>query len=125
MTDDKTPDNVKKLNVRFKEPPKPEEPMLREVSFGGCNHQWFFTENGDGSLSGTMHQVQYLIRQGETEVECGHCHARLDPMFVLKLLAREENKWNEARKRYLDEMKRLDAKSRTKCQHCERMTRIR
>ena len=117
MSDD---DKVKRLGVKFKAPPKEDGPMLRIVHSGGrgdCDHRWTFVD-------GRMRSVQYLIREGETEVECGNCGTRLDPMFVLKRLAHEETKWLEARATYAEEMKRLGERSRTKCQHCGQMTRI-
>lgn len=112
-------DNVRKLGVQFKKPPGEDEPELKLVLFekGQCNHLW--------RIEG-MHtrHAQYLLREGETEVECGLCGTRLDPMFVLKKLAREESQWQRHRQQHIDEMKRLNERSRTKCEHCDRMTRI-
>jgi hypothetical protein len=58
------------------------------------------------------------------EVICGTCKARLNPMHVLRRLANEETQWHFSRRRYVDEMRRLAARSRTKCQHCGQITRI-
>jgi hypothetical protein len=117
-----TDDVVTQLPVRFKEPPGGDDrPMLKVVdSYGGsdgCNHRYFFRD-------GRMEHVTYLLRVGETEVECGNCHVRLDPMFVLKLMAGEETQWLRSRTRYLDEMRRLKERSRTKCMYCGQMTEI-
>lgn len=123
MTEDD--DKVKRLNVRFKKPPAADGPMLRIVDpydRDECNHRFYFVDNG--SRSRRMRNVQYLIRQGETEVECGHCGTRLDPMFVLKVLATEETQWEQTRAVYQEEMKRLESRQRTKCEHCDKMTRI-
>lgn len=113
-------DNIHKLPIKFKSAPT-DETFLKVVDshFGtvGCSHRQYVKD-------GKIRHVRYLLRDGETEVECSQCGTKLDPMFVLKILAREENSWNETRKRYNEEMKRLGERSRTKCQYCERMTRI-
>lgn len=111
---------VKRLGVKFKEPPTEQDQMLklvRKYERGECNHDWFF-------VAGQMREVQYLLREGETEVECGHCGTRLDPMWVLKKLAHKETRWDRTRQSYAEEMKRLSERSRTKCEHCGKMTRI-
>lgn len=113
-------DKVRRLNVRFKVPPSADGPMLKVVDGwdrSTCNHRNYFEGSHPRS-------VQYLIRDGETEVECGQCGTKLDPMFVLRRLAVEETQWHNTRQRYQKEMKRLDERSRTKCQHCEKITRI-
>lgn len=116
MSDD---DKVTRLPVRFKSPPDGEQSLrLVRGKRGECDHRWFF----DGV--GKMRSVSYDIREGETEVECSNCGARLDPMWVLGRLANEESIWLRNRERYADEMKRLAERQSTKCQHCNRMTRI-
>ena len=45
-------------------------------------------------------------------------------MFVLESLMHQESRWMRTREAYQEEMKRLDERSRTKCQHCGQMTRI-
>lgn len=115
-------DNVKTLPVKFKAPPAVDSPMLKVIEgYGsdGCNHRYRW----DDGL-GRMVDATYYLREGETEVECGFCHTRLDPMFVLRLLAREETQWLRTRRAYIDEMKRLNERRRTRCNHCGRMTRI-
>lgn len=120
MSDD---DKVKRLNVRFKKPPEEDAPQLVVVDkFDGCNHMFFY-KSGDGR-PGRMQDVQYLVREGETEVECGNCGTKLDPMFVLQRLANKETQWRRNAEQYQDEMKRLHERTKTKCQHCGGMTRI-
>lgn len=115
MSDD---DKVKKLPVKFKAPPAPDMPMLKVVQWDGkCNHSFHV----DG---GKVRDAHYLIREGETEVECGLCGTRLDPMFVLRRLANEETRWERTRQQYKEEMQRLAERERTKCHHCGKMTRI-
>jgi hypothetical protein len=109
---------VTAIPVKFKDPPSGEGPTLKLVKYGdGCNHMWAF--RGSQKLG-----ASYIIREGETEVECGLCGTRLNPMFVLSRLAGEETRWHQARANYQNEMKRLKDRSRTKCEHCDRMTRI-
>lgn len=55
---------------------------------------------------------------------CRKCGADVAPMFVLEMLMHKESQWNRTREAYQDEMKRLKDRSSTKCQHCQRMTRI-
>lgn len=120
MADD---DKIKPFPVRFKAPPGAEPPFLRVVDYDKkCNHRYHWVDNG--GLSGRMVNATYQLREGETEIECGLCNTRLDPMFVLRIMANEENDWSRSRARYIDEMKRLGERSRTKCEHCNKMTRI-
>ena len=115
MTDDTS--NVTTLGVEWKSPPGDTESMLQIVNGGGCNH--IHQINGGKIVSAT-----YRIRQGETEVECGLCGARVDPMFVLMQVAQKESRWQYSRKMYAQEMERLADRRATKCTHCGRMTRI-
>lgn len=113
-------DNIKALPVKFKNPPSDDPPLLSVVSRGAdrdCDHVHYFADN-------RMVPVTYHIREGETEVECGHCHVRLDPMFVLRRMATKETQWSRAREHYIEEMARLSERSRTKCYHCGKMTEI-
>lgn len=112
-------DKITKLPIKFKAPPSDEGPMLEVVhgSMGACNHSFTF-------VNGKMTNARYIIREGETEVECNLCNKRLDPMFVLRKLAHEETKWHQTRKIYQAEMVRLNERKATKCEHCDRMTRI-
>lgn len=56
--------------------------------------------------------------------KCRHCSGEVSPMFVLEQLMKQESRWNRTRAAYQDEMKRLDERSRTKCQHCGQLTKI-
>lgn len=123
MSDD---DKVKPIGIRFKAPPGADAPMLKMVdkySGGACNHRNHFVDGG-GAFGRQLVDVQYLIRDGETEVECGGCGAKLDPMWVLQLLAHKETQWERTRQRYHEEMQRLAKRSRTTCEHCGKMTAI-
>jgi predicted nucleic acid-binding Zn ribbon protein len=109
MSDDD--DKVKRLPVRFKKPVVEEGRTLQVVHYehDKCRHDL---------------KVTYLIREGETEVECSGCGTKLDPMWVLRKLAAHDSQYYRARERYQEEMKRLNERSRTKCEHCGHMTRI-
>jgi hypothetical protein len=113
-------DKVSRLPVRFKQPPGEEGRTLKIVdtrfSRDECDHV---------HLNGAWNRrVTYLIRKGETEVECSGCGTKLDPMFVLALMANSETDWLRTRELYVEEMKRLSERKATKCQKCGYMTRI-
>lgn len=104
-------DKVTQLPVRFKAPHH-DKPMIGLAIY-------------DGKCSHIGPDAHYNVRPGETEVECGKCHTRLDPVFVLVQLAHVESRFRQAHERYIEESKRLAERLRTKCQHCGKFTRIR
>lgn len=67
---------------------------------------------------------RFTIDETLDTVECRDCGEKLNPMYALRTLARQETQYHEYHARYQDEMKRLTERSRTKCQHCGQMTRI-
>lgn len=99
-------DNVTLLPVRFKEPPGEDTPFL-VIEPGRC-----------------AHFGPFVIDHAAEFVTCKRCGERLNPMFVLHRLAMEETRWHRARETYQDEMRRLEERSRTRCDHCGKMTRI-
>lgn len=82
------------------------ERVLTEVHTAKCYHR------------------RFTIDEKLQEVECRDCGEKLNPMFALVQLARQENRYHELHERYQDEMTRLAERSKTKCQHCGQMTRI-
>lgn len=58
------------------------------------------------------------------ECTCRKCGGKVTPIFVLEQLMLKESQWNRTREAYLKEMKRLGERSKTKCEHCGKMTRI-
>lgn len=104
-------DNIKRLPVKFKTPTPPERSLIQEVIAGKCNHD---------PISG----AGYIINESSAEVECSLCGGKLNPMWVLGRLARDDRRYFEAHQRYHEEMKRLKDRSRTKCRHCGEMTPI-
>ena len=99
-------ENVVPLPVRFKDA-GPEERVFEIVHTTKC---W--------------HRAQFIVDESLATVECGACHEKLNPMWVLNTLAKEDRRMHEAHDRYKDEMRRLTERSSTKCQHCQKMTRI-
>lgn len=74
-------------------------------------------------------KCQHYNASFEVDVKAGKCKCRacddeVSPMFVLERLMNEESRWNQTRSAYMDEMKRLGERSKTKCRNCGVMTRI-
>lgn len=67
---------------------------------------------------------RFIIDEALAEVECAVCSEKLNPLWVLAQLAREDRRMERVRKSMKEEHARLDSRSRTKCQHCGEMTRI-
>ncbi len=67
---------------------------------------------------------QYKIDPEAEKVTCKNCPKTFNPMAVLVDLAKEESIWAMNRRSYIDEMERLSARSKTKCDYCGKMTRI-
>lgn len=66
----------------------------------------------------------FVVDSDNAEVTCKTCGEKLNPMVVLHRLACKETQYHLAAQRYQDEMKRLNDRARTKCQHCGKITRI-
>lgn len=105
--DDQKPSNVTMLPVKPKPKLGDESDRFLVVESRGCQHR-----NG------------FRLNDKEDCVICRDCGAKLNPMYALKMLANQETRWHEARSRYQDEMKRLDERCRTTCEHCGKMTKI-
>lgn len=70
------------------------------------------------------HNHGYIVDGKLAEVTCAGCKEKLNPIWVLEQLMNKEHRFHELHERYQDEMKRLGTRSKTKCQHCQKMTRI-
>lgn len=90
-----------------KKAPVEDGPYLQQVAPGGC---W--------------HNAGFIVDEKKEQVECKACGERLDPLWVLRQLCSQETRWRRHALQYQDEMARLAARQRTKCQHCGQMTRI-
>lgn len=74
-------------------------------------------------------KCQHLFTSFEVDVDAGKCRCKkcgeeVSPMFVLEQLMKAESRWMRTLDTYQDSMKRLAERSRTKCDHCGKMTRI-
>lgn len=67
---------------------------------------------------------QFEVDANAAKCRCKKCGAEVSAMFVLERLMLDESRWNQTREAYQDEMKRLKERSRTKCDHCGKMTRV-
>lgn len=104
---DVTGDNILQLPVKQREPVD-ESRFLVPVPVATCIHfQGPFEVDVDGG-----------------KCKCLKCGGEVSPIFVLKQLMHQESRWMRTRAAYLDEMKRLAERSRTKCQHCGEMTKV-
>lgn len=68
--------------------------------------------------------TRFVVDEKLEQVECADCKERLNPIFALLQLCRQESRYHELHARYQDEMKRLGERSRTKCRKCGQMTEI-
>lgn len=115
MNDDfDIPADVTRLPVKFKAPTPQERTVVRP----------FEVRRPEPCLHSPLLGATYIVDEKLAEVECGKCGAKLNPMWVLAEIARNDRRMQEAAIRYQDEQRRLAERQRTKCEHCERMTRI-
>lgn len=103
MDDDK---KVERLPVKHREQTKGRVLEMVRPKYNECQH------------------TRFIIDTKLAKVMCRDCSAQLDPMYALSQLANQETKYHDLHERYQDEMGRLKARVKTKCQHCGHMTRI-
>ncbi len=104
-------EKVKRLPVRFKEPPPAERTLMGPYEaprIPACDHL----------------MVTYYVNRAEAEATCSRCGTKLNPMWVLEQLATHDRRYAEQQKAAKAAQERLDERRRTKCQHCGQMTRI-
>jgi hypothetical protein len=104
-------DNIAKLPVKFRHPVPEDRSLVRPWEIGRpeeCGHLF----------------CAYVVDATKNTVECGRCGADLNPMWVLSQLCNRDAQFHESARRYREETKRLAERSRTKCEWCDRMTRI-
>lgn len=68
--------------------------------------------------------IQVLVDEQLGHVECEKCGEKLNPIWVLTRLAREETRWAYERKQLEETTEKYNAKSRCKCEHCGKMTKV-
>ncbi len=75
------------------------------------------------------HQSVFLIDKRSEHIECKECGEQLNPMWVLEELQRRRSRWESRVAKLREEIpraeKELTSRTRTKCQHCKKMTPIR
>jgi len=82
-----------------------------------------YVKCGDKHVIG--HLGPFEIDASAASVTCGHCKKELNPYWVLEEMSRAEHRF----KRLIADYKRMKAeaeeKLRTKCEHCNKMTKVR
>lgn len=68
--------------------------------------------------------ASFTVDSDAGECTCSKCGGKVTPIFVLHQLMHAESRWNRTREEYQSEMKRLQERKKTKCDHCGQMTRI-
>lgn len=66
-----------------------------------------------------------IVDEELNEVICKACGAKLNPVAMLARFATEESRWTYQLKEMRAIKKKLEEKSRCKCEHCNRFTRVR
>jgi hypothetical protein len=69
--------------------------------------------------------LNILVDQDKALVECADCTALLNPIEVIHRFATEESLLKKYRASRKEEIARLEAKRRCRCQHCGKLTRWR
>jgi len=67
---------------------------------------------------------QILIYEDLSQVECGKCGEKLNPIWILSRWAKEETLLARRIKEINEVQAKLDAKIRTKCEHCGKFTKV-
>ena len=68
---------------------------------------------------------RFLVDEKKAEVECGLCHEKLNPIWVLTQIATDDRILRDRWAGMKAEVQLLTERVRTKCDHCGKMTRIR
>lgn len=104
---DLTDTNVLALPVKQREPVDAQA-FLQPVPYATCTH-W---------------RGPFEVDEDGGKCKCLACGGEVTPIFVLSQLMKMESQWMRTRAAYQEEMARLKARSRTKCEKCGHMTRI-
>lgn len=99
-------DNVTQLPVKAKLDKGRVLEVVPEWQYGKCRH------------------TRFEVDKALAQVTCRDCKERIDPIYALVQLANSETKYHDLHARYQDEMTRLGTRQKTKCQHCNKMTRV-
>lgn len=64
------------------------------------------------------------VDEAMAEVRCKNCKEKLNPIWVLMKIAGEQSRYIAEFKRSKEIAKRINEKEKTRCEHCNRMTRV-
>ena len=107
MTPTKTDEMLKLFDIKISNVISLEE---KRKELGECKHS------------------RFLISQDEAFVTCGDCGEKLDPMWVLSIIAKNQNTLATQLHRQYVKLCNIEtvlsSKSRTKCKHCGKMTPV-
>ena len=67
---------------------------------------------------------QFLVDEKLAEIECGLCHEKLNPMWVLVRLANDEWRLRDRWALLKADLRLMGERTRCKCKHCGQMTPI-
>jgi len=76
------------------------------------------------ATDGQCRHLNVSVHEDLAEVICRDCEVKLNPIWVLTRMAREETKWSLRRNEFITARSELAKRQRCKCQHCGQMTRI-
>ena len=65
-----------------------------------------------------------VVDEALNEVQCKDCNEKLNPIWCLVRLAQEESRYVHEWRRSKEIAKRINEKKTTRCEHCNRMTRV-
>lgn len=69
-----------------------------------------------------------VIDESKWLIECGDCGAQIDPIWHFMRMANKQNtltyKIDILRRKWIDIIAKLKTRTRTKCEHCGKMTNI-
>lgn len=69
--------------------------------------------------------LNMLVDRDKAMVECADCKAQMNPIEVLYRFATEESMLQRHRAARREEVARLEARRRCRCQHCGKLTKWR
>jgi Zn finger protein HypA/HybF involved in hydrogenase expression len=59
------------------------------------------------------------------ELKCNDCGERLSPVAYIKVIVEAWDYYEQRIQQYEETKKRFEAKTRCRCEHCQKMTRVR
>lgn len=86
------------------------------------NHADLFLQR---RMAHCKHNGGYFFCESRNTVTCKLCEKEVNPIYAIKMLAQQESGWMLTMEQFKREKAVLDKKRKTKCEHCEKMTRIR